>query len=72
MLPALAEDGSSAISTALLPMDFVIDVGSNSDSGKSRESADHANALADWVGGDDMSRVDLGPACEESLNLVPL
>ena len=41
-------------------MDFVIDLGFESDCGMNREGADHTNALADWVGGDDTSRVDLG------------
>ena len=72
VVPALAEDESGAIGTGLSPMDFVIDLGFESDCGKSREGAHHANDLADWGGGDDMSQVDLGHACEESFSLVPL
>ena len=36
------------------------DLDFESDCGKSREGADHTNAFADWVGGSDMYRVDLG------------
>lgn len=67
VLPALAEDESGANGTGLSPMNFVVDLGFESDCcGKSGEGTEHTNDLADWVGGDDMSRVDLGPACEES------